>query len=102
MELAYYLTGKQNFQRGNNRNRAAKVFTFKLSGKQVFLAGLPSTLAGNVLAGLLLVGGGTVTIISYLGHLCCHNALCNKLGDDTSHHRLEAYVFREFALLSKP
>ena len=56
MELVYFLTGKQNFQREINRKMAGKAFNFKLSGKQVFLEDSLLPWQGNVSAGSLLGG----------------------------------------------
>ena len=61
MELVYFLTGKQNFQREINRKMAGKAFNFKLSGKTSFLGGLPSTLAGQCFSGV--VTGGCLRVL---------------------------------------
>ena len=56
------LTGKQNFQRGSNKNKAGKLLNS--AGKRVFLAGHPSTLAGRCFSGV--VTGGCFTMLPIL------------------------------------
>ena len=53
MELVEFLTGKQKFQWGNNRNKAGKVFRLELSGEKFFLTGNAPLLAGHHFSGIV-------------------------------------------------
>ena len=57
IEIVCFLMGKQKFQRGNSRKHGGESFQFQTwRGKQIFSAGLPSTLAGQCFSGVVTGG----------------------------------------------